>query len=110
MDSKKQQKPKKDLPQFLKQQSVPTTKRYVRISQIIPSILPICKASFYNGIKAGIYPPGIKITPRQTVYDLDALLTCIEQKKSATVEHPKVAAMRQAREAARAQGATAIPV
>lgn len=49
----------------------------VRIDQIcgnpkadppIPAILPICKASWWNGVRSGKYPAPIKLGPRTTCW------------------------------------------
>jgi predicted DNA-binding transcriptional regulator AlpA len=34
----------------------------------IPSLIPICKTAWYAGIKNGIYPKGIKLSPRVCVW------------------------------------------
>ena len=34
----------------------------------VPPLVPICRASWYKGIKNGIYPPPVKISPRVSVW------------------------------------------
>ena len=34
----------------------------------VPPILPICKASWWNGVKSGKYPAPIKLGPRTTCW------------------------------------------
>lgn len=60
---------------------------YVRLAQIlgnpkadppVPPILPICKSSWYAGIKSGIYPAPILISPRTAVYPVEAIRRLIE--------------------------------
>jgi prophage regulatory protein len=34
----------------------------------IPALIPICKTAWYAGIKNGIYPKGIKLSPRVCVW------------------------------------------
>lgn len=70
------------------------TKRLLRLKQIIgnpkaaPPIkprIPISASSWWAGIKAGIYPPGIKLSPRVTVWsedDIDALIVKSHQRGS----------------------------
>ena len=43
----------------------------------IPAILPISKTAFYRGIREGVFPAPIKLTPRTAVWrvsDIRALL------------------------------------
>jgi len=43
---------------------------YVRLPQIL-LIFPISKSSWWAGIKKGIYPKGIKVGPRTTVWRIE---------------------------------------
>ena len=47
----------------------------LRISQIvgdaktgIPPIIPVCKSSWWNGVRSGKYPQPIKLGPRTTAW------------------------------------------
>lgn len=42
--------------------------RLLRITQIIPDILPISKSNFYAGIKEGKFPPPVKLGPRTSTW------------------------------------------
>ena len=44
------------------------TDRLLRISQIIPEILPISKTSWWNGVKTGKYPQPVKLGERTTAW------------------------------------------
>lgn len=49
---------------------------FVRLSQVL-SLFPISKTAWYEGVKAGIYPPPIKLSERTAAYrvsDIRALL------------------------------------
>ncbi|WP_294348003.1 AlpA family phage regulatory protein [Prosthecochloris sp.] len=58
--------------------------RYYRLPEIIgdrkngiPAIIPICKAAWYKGIKAGRYPKPVKLSERTSAWrstDIDALV------------------------------------
>ena len=46
----------------------------------IPPIIPVCRSTWWSGIKSGRYPKGIKISPRRTawrVQDIQALLNSL---------------------------------
>jgi prophage regulatory protein len=45
-----------------------TEDKLLRLSQIIPDILPISKTSWWNGVKSGIYPQPVKLGPRTTAW------------------------------------------
>jgi prophage regulatory protein len=45
-----------------------TEDKLLRLSQIIPYILPISKTSWWNGVKSGIYPQPVKLGPRTTAW------------------------------------------
>lgn len=62
---------------------------YVRLAQIlgnpkadppVPPIVPISKSSWYAGIKSGIYPAPILISPRTAVYRVEAIRLLIENQ------------------------------
>lgn len=66
--------------------SLPTT-RFVRIAQIvgdknanppIPPIVPVCRSTWWDGVKSGRFPRPIKLSPRVTVWKLDEVLALID--------------------------------
>lgn len=59
--------------------SLPST-GFVRLSQIVgnkksnpptPGLIPICKSTWWNGVKDGRYPSPIKLSPRVTVWRVE---------------------------------------
>jgi prophage regulatory protein len=60
---------------------------FLRIPQIIgdpkasmPALIPVCRSAWWNGVKAGRYPAGVKLSPRVTVWrveEIKALITSI---------------------------------
>lgn len=64
--------------------------RYYRLPEIIgdrkngiPAIIPICKAAWYKGIKAGRYPKPVKLSERTSAWrstDIDALIQRINNQ------------------------------
>jgi prophage regulatory protein len=63
---------------------------YVRLSQILgdkkrnlPPIIPVGKTSWYEGIKAGKYPPPIKLGPRTSVWRAEDIRALLESFKVA---------------------------
>jgi prophage regulatory protein len=39
---------------------------YVRLSQIVPSIIPVSKSTWWGGVKTGRYPHAVKLSARCT--------------------------------------------
>lgn len=59
---------------------------YVRLTQIIgnpkatppiPAIIPICKSSWWAGVKEGRYPKPVKLGPRVTAWRIEDILALI---------------------------------
>lgn len=46
---------------------------------IRPGILPICRASWYAGVKSGQYPQPVKLGPRTSAWRNSDLLELIER-------------------------------
>lgn len=69
------------------QHSLPET-GYLRLTQIvgdkkagIPAIIPVSKSTWWQGVKSGRYPAGVKLGPRITAWrveDIRALVICPE--------------------------------
>jgi prophage regulatory protein len=60
---------------------------YVRLPQIIgdpkatpprPAVIPVSKSTWWEGCKTGRYPAPIKLSPRVTVWHVDAIRKLIE--------------------------------
>ena len=54
--------------------------RLLRLSQIIPDILPISKSSWWQGIKDGRYPQPIKLSERTTCWKASDIAKLIEDR------------------------------
>jgi predicted DNA-binding transcriptional regulator AlpA len=51
--------------------------RLLRLSQIVPHIIPVSKSTWWSGVKAGRFPKPIKLSSRVTVWrysDIEALI------------------------------------
>lgn len=48
------------------------TKGFVRLPQIL-KILPVSRSAWWNGIKSGLYPPGIKLGHRTRVWRFEEI-------------------------------------
>lgn len=46
----------------------------------IPALIPIGKTSWYNGIKRGVFPQPILLSPRVAVWRLSTIQAIINQK------------------------------
>ena len=51
---------------------------FLRLPQVL-SLIPISKASWYNGIAAGRYPAPIKLGPRTSAWKVTDIHALIEQ-------------------------------
>jgi hypothetical protein len=47
----------------------------------IPGIIPVSKTTWWAGIKSGIYPPAIKLSPRVCVWRASDIQALISQAK-----------------------------
>jgi prophage regulatory protein len=61
---------------------------FVRLHQIvgnpkatppIPAIIPVCKSSWWAGVKSGIYPKPIKLGLRATAWRVDDIRALIDE-------------------------------
>ncbi|MBU1106377.1 MAG: AlpA family transcriptional regulator [Candidatus Riflebacteria bacterium] len=55
--------------------------RFLRLSQIIPDLIPIGKSSWWAGIRKGLYPKGVKLGPRTTVWRAEDIQILLEKLK-----------------------------
>jgi prophage regulatory protein len=62
---------------------------YLRLAQIIgnpranpptPPIIPVCRSSWWAGVKSGKYPRPIKLGPRTTVWRADDIRALIDRR------------------------------
>lgn len=58
--------------------SLPET-GYVRLSQIIPSIIPVSKSTWWAGVKDGRFPRPVKISSRCTAWRVEDIRALIER-------------------------------
>lgn len=66
-------------------QTIPST-GYLRIDQIlgntrkgIPALLPMCRSTWYAGIRDGKYPKSINLTERTVVWRVEDILDLIDK-------------------------------
>lgn len=61
---------------------------YLRLPQIvgnpkakppIPAIIPVSKSTWWQGVKEGRYPAGVKLSPRTTAWKVEDILSLIER-------------------------------
>lgn len=55
-----------------------TSDRLLRLEQIIPGLIPVSKTSWWNGIKAGIFPPGLKLGPRTRAWKESEIMELVK--------------------------------
>lgn len=58
--------------------SLPET-GYVRLSQIVPSIIPVSKSTWWAGVKSGRYPSSVKLSERCTAWRVEDIRDLIER-------------------------------
>jgi len=63
---------------------------YLRINQIvgnpksnppIPAIIPVGKSTWWQGVKSGLYPKPVKLSPRVTVWHVEDIRAFINETK-----------------------------
>jgi len=54
---------------------------FLRLSQIIPALIPIGKSTWWAGVKSGKYPKPIKLGPRTTVWRQEDIMALCETLK-----------------------------
>ena len=47
----------------------------------IPAIIPVGKSTWWNGVRSGRYPPGVKISPRCTAWRVEDIRKLIETQQ-----------------------------
>lgn len=52
---------------------------FVRLSQIIPLVIPVSKSTWWLGVKDGRYPQPIKLSPRCTAWNVRDIRELIER-------------------------------
>ena len=57
----------------------------------IPAMFPVCKSTWWSGIKSGRYPAPIKLSERCTAWKLSDLLDWIEQQRTVGQAAPPAA-------------------
>jgi prophage regulatory protein len=55
---------------------------YLRLSQIIPSIIPVSKSTWWAGCKEGRYPRSVKLSARCTAWRVEDIRALIERLAS----------------------------
>jgi prophage regulatory protein len=43
----------------------------------IPPLIPVCRSAWWNGVKAGRYPAGVKLSPGVTVWRVEEIKALI---------------------------------
>ncbi|WP_218510851.1 AlpA family transcriptional regulator [Variovorax sp. dw_308] len=59
--------------------SAPSTDALLRLPQVLQRV-PVSRATWWNGIKDGRFPPGIKLGPKTTCWrksDIDKLIAAL---------------------------------
>lgn len=73
-------------------QTLPET-GYLRLKQIIgdstanppiPPIIPVGKSTFWKGVKSGLFPKPLKLSPRVTVWKVEDIRAFIESNNTTT--------------------------
>jgi prophage regulatory protein len=66
---------------------IPST-GFFRLNQIlgdpkagVPALIPISKSAWWQGVKTGRYPKGLKLAPRTTVWTVESIRALIASTK-----------------------------
>jgi prophage regulatory protein len=57
---------------------------FLRLPQIIPSIIPVSKSTWWAGIQEGRYPRPVKLSARCTAWRVEDIRALIERLASAS--------------------------
>lgn len=59
---------------------------YVRLPQIIgdpkrgiPAVIPVCRATWWNGVKSGRLPAGVLLGPRTRAWSVESIRTLVAE-------------------------------
>lgn len=61
---------------------MPTTDSFLRLPQVL-AIIPVCKATWYAGVKTGRYPAQVKLGPRAAAWrrsDIERLVASLNNE------------------------------
>jgi predicted DNA-binding transcriptional regulator AlpA len=64
----------------IQQAAILPAEGYVRLPQVL-SVIPVCKSTWWNGIRDGKYPKPVKLGPRTTVWRVDDIRALIASAK-----------------------------
>lgn len=71
---------------------------YLRLKQIIgdpkanppiPAVIPVCKSSWWAGVRSGKYPKPVKLGPRTTVWSVASIRALAEPQNNTDSEAQK---------------------
>ena len=69
---------------------------YLRLPQIIgdpkaeppiPALIPVCKSTWWSGVKSGRFPKPIKLGPRITAWRVEAIRDLIQRAAAEEPDH-----------------------
>ena len=49
------------------------------LKEAITPLIPVCKATWYAGMKSGMYPAGIRISPRVVMWRLSDVMAIVNR-------------------------------
>lgn len=51
---------------------------FIRLKQIL-SFFPVCRTTWWNGVKSGLYPKPVKLSPRTTAWRVEDIRELIQR-------------------------------
>lgn len=70
--------------------AIPNTDHFLRLTQIVgstesnppqPAIIPVCKTTWWAGVKSGRFPKPVKLSPRVTVWRASEVFALIADQQ-----------------------------
>lgn len=61
-------------------------KRATATSKAVPPLIPVCKSTFWAGVRSGRYPKPVKLGERVTAWRVEDIIVLIEQL-AASADH-----------------------
>ena len=59
---------------------------FVRLPQVL-AVFPVGRSTWWNGVKSGVYPQPVKISPRCTAWKAEDIRALIENKTAQGGDH-----------------------
>lgn len=67
---------KAESPRTASPESQPVPDRFLRVNQVL-ELFPVARSTWWKGVKDGLYPQGVKLSPRTTAWRMSEIQALI---------------------------------